>query len=184
MSRTAKDWVCVGKLAGAHGVKGDVRLKSFTADPAAIAEFSRLCQGPDGACVTLSALRPVKGGFAARLTGVESREAAQALSGTELYVPRDDLPEPDADEYYLADLEGLTAIDKDGSVIGQVKGVQNFGAGDVIELALDAPVAGYGKSVLMPFEAAFVPDVDVAAGKVVIALDAWLEGQVEVEAAL
>ena len=183
MSRTAKDWVCVGKLAGAHGVKGDVRLKSFTADPAAIAAFPRLCQGPDGAPVILSALRPIKGSFAARLAGIESREAAQALSGTELYVPREDLPEPDTNEYYLADLEGLTAVDQDGGVIGQVKGVQNFGAGDVIELALDAPVAGYGKSVLMPFETAFVPDVDVAAGKVVIALDAWLEGQVEVEAA-
>lgn len=183
MSRTAKDWVCVGKLAGAHGVRGDVRLKSFTADPAAIAGFSRLCQGPDGAPITLSALRPVKGGFAARLAGIATREAAQALAGTELYVPRDDLPEPGADEYYLADLESLTAVDQSGNAIGQVKGVRNFGAGDVIELALDAPVAGYGKSVLMPFEAAFVPDVDLAQGKVVIALDAWLDGQVEVEAA-
>lgn len=183
MSRTAKDWVCVGTLAGAHGVRGDVRLKSFTADPAAIAAFPRLCRGPDGPPVSLSALRPIKDGFAARVAGVGDREAAQALSGTELYVPREDLPEPDADEYYLADLEGLTAVDQSGAAIGRVAGVQNFGAGDVIELMLDMPVAGYGKSVLMPFEAAFVPDVDIAHGKVVIALDAWLEGQVEVETA-
>jgi len=132
-SGARKDRVCVGAIAGAFGVKGEARLKSFTDDPGAIAEYGPL-ESEDGKRIfELDITRALKGGFAARLSGVKTREDAEALKSTRLYVPRERLPEPDEDEFYYADLIGLQIEDQDGTRIGRIKAVQDFGAGDMLE---------------------------------------------------
>jgi 16S rRNA processing protein RimM len=155
--------VCVGAIAGAFGVRGEVRLKSFCADPAAIAGYGPL-ETEDGArrfVVTLTGV--VAGGLSARLSGVGSREAAEALRGLRLFADRARLPDPGEEEYYHADLIGLEVRDTGGAPIGRVKAVLNHGAGDLLEVAgpgLKAPV-------LLPFTRAVVPTVDLAAGVIV-----------------
>ncbi|MDJ1006727.1 MAG: ribosome maturation factor RimM [Paracoccaceae bacterium] len=163
MSAGANTRVCVGAVAGAFGVRGEVRLKSFTAEPEALAAYGPV-ETEDGARsfdVTLT--RPVKGGFAARLSGVASREAADSLRGTRLYVDRARLPEPEDDEFYHADLIGLAVHDTGGALLGHVKAVLNHGAGDLLELRRPE---GPG-TVLLPFTKATVPTVDLKAGRVV-----------------
>jgi len=155
--------VCVGAVAGSFGVRGEVRLKCFTAEPEAIAAYGPL-QSEDGARsfeVTLT--RPVKGGYAARLSGVTSKEAADALRGTRLYVDRAGLPEPDEEEFYHADLIGLAVHDTGGALLGHVKAVQNHGASDLLELRLPDG----SQTVLLPFTKAIVPTIDLAAGRLV-----------------
>lgn len=181
---TERGWVCVGALAGAHGVKGEAVVKAFTEDPEMLGRFDALHLGPGGQPLRLSLTRPVKGGWAARLQGVASREDAQALAGTELYVPRaavETLNPAGEDEYFLADLIGLTVVDAKGARLGAVRAVPDYGAGALVELALDAPVPGLGKSVLLPFETDFVPDIDLAGGRMQVNLPAWLEAQGQTE---
>lgn len=157
------DQICVGAIAGAFGVRGEVRLKSFTADPLAIAEYAPLTteNGQRSFDVTLG--RQVKGGFAARLSGVLTKEEADALRGTQLYAPRDRLPALPDDEYYHADLIGLDVYDTGGEKLGRVKAVHNNGADDLLEV--------FGpelkSTVLIPFTRAIVPTVDLASGRVV-----------------
>lgn len=156
--------VCVGAIAGAFGVTGDVRLKSFCADPEAIATYGPL-ETEDGARsfeVTLTG--PVKNGFAARLSGVVTKEQADALKGTSLFVDRDRLPEANEDEFYYADLIGLEVFDTGGNALGRVKAVLDHGAGDLLEIE----GGGLKASVLLPFTQAAVPTVDLTAGRVVI----------------
>ncbi len=153
----------VGAIAGAFGVRGEVRLKSFTDDPEAIASYGPL-QTDDGRSFTVKSLRAVKDGFAGRIGGIGSREAAEALKGTALYVARDALPEPDEEEFYFVDLVGLEVQLTDGSVFGTVKAVQSFGAGDLLEIL---PV-GAKRTVLVPFTKEAVPVVEIKAGRVVI----------------
>lgn len=173
-------WVCVGAFAGAHGVRGEVRLKSFTDEPAAIGRFKALHKGADGAPVRLTLVRPVKGAFVARVDGVSDRDAAEALKGVQLFVRRDALPEPDGeDEFYLADLIGLTVLAETGERLGQVRSVDNFGAGDLMELALDKPVEGLGRVAVVPFTRAVVPRVDLDGGSVTVRLAAWVAGQID-----
>jgi len=155
--------VCLGAVAGAFGVRGEVRLKSFCAAPEDIARYGPLFS-EDGARrfeVTLN--RPVKGGFAATLSGVSTREAADALRGTRLYAGRDALPPLDDDEYYHADLIGLEVRDPGGALLGEVRAVHDHGAGDLLEV--HAP--GRTQTVLVPFTRAVVPTVDLAAGRIV-----------------
>ena len=141
-----------------------MRLWSFTADPLMVADYGPL-ESADGERFEIEALRPGKGFFIARLKGIADRSAAERLSNVELYVPRERLPEPDAaDEFYHADLIGLTVVDTEGSALGRVVAVQNFGAGDLMEVL---PIAG-GDTVLLPFTEAVVPVVDIAAGRLVI----------------
>jgi len=174
-SRAVGSWLQVAELAGAHGVKGDVRLRPLTERPEGIAGLKPLHLGPGGRTVDVRLLRPLGQGWAARVSGVDSREAAQALVGQGLYVSRETLPEPeDADSFYLADLAGLEVEDTGGGRLGELVGVADFGAGDVLELRLDSPVPGFGRSVLLPFERDLVPDVDIAGGRIVVDLDAWL----------
>ncbi len=158
-----KDLICVGAIMGAYGVRGEVRLKSFCADPAAIENYSPLTT-ESGDSYELKLVRSVKGGFGARLSGVADKEAADALRGTKLYTRRADLPNLPDDEYYHSDLIGLEVLDTGGAVLGKVIAVQDFGAGDILEI--------YGKGMkeaaLLPFTMANVPTVDLAAGKVVI----------------
>ena len=175
-------WICVGAFAGSHGVRGDVRVKSFTQRADHLFRFKDLRFGPDGAPVTLKKVRTVKDGFIATASNVTTREQALAIKGKKLFVARhvlaDNLP---ADEFYLADLIGLTVRDLSGDQIGIVRSVENFGAEDLIEVILDTPVKGLGRFGFIPFRKALVPDVDIAAGYVTVDLDAWLSDQLVVE---
>lgn len=157
------DRVCVGAVAGSFGVRGEVRLKSFCAEPEDIASYGPLTDEGGKFSWTVKLTRPVKGGFAARLSGVTSKEAAEALRGTRLYAPRENLPNLPDDEFYHADLIGLTVVDTGGETLGRIKAVLNHGAGDLLEIA----VKGQKQPVLLPFTVANVPTVDLAAGKVI-----------------
>jgi 16S rRNA processing protein RimM len=158
-----KDLICVGSIAGAFGVRGEVRLKSFTADPTAIADYAPL--------TTLDGLRDfdvvltgaVKNGLTARMSGVVTKEDADALRGTELYVPRDRLPSLPDDEFYHADLVGMSVYDTGGTLLGTVRAVQNHGATDLLEIM----GAGLKTTVLLPFTRQAVPTVDLASGRIV-----------------
>ena len=157
--------VCVGAIAGAFGVRGEARLKTFTAEPEAIAAYGPLCTEDGGRRFTVRLTRPVKGGYAARLGGVATREEAEALKGTRLYADRAALPPPEDDEeFYHADLIGLAAETSGGETLGRVKAVQDYGAGDVLEIA---PQQG-GETLVLPFTREIVPVVDIAGGRLVI----------------
>lgn len=155
--------ICVGAIMGAFGVRGEVRLKSFCADPAAIADYSPLV-AEDGTSYEIELTRSVKSGFGSKISGVKSKEAADALRGTRLYARREDLPSLPDDEYYHSDLIGLQVLDTGGAEVGKVTSVQDFGAGDILEI--------YGKGMkeaaLLPFTMANVPTVDLSAGKVIV----------------
>ncbi|WP_299132934.1 ribosome maturation factor RimM [uncultured Amaricoccus sp.] len=157
----AEDLVCVGAIAGAFGVAGEVRLKSFCAEPAAIASYAPLVT-EDGRAFGLRITRPITGAFAARLTGVATREQAEALKGTRLYAPRDRLPPLGEDEFYHADLIGLAVFDTGGARLGTVKAVLDHGAGDILELSRPGQ-----PDLLLPFTRAAVPTVDLAGRRVV-----------------
>ncbi|MDV4143370.1 MULTISPECIES: ribosome maturation factor RimM [Shimia] len=156
--------VCVGAIAGAYGVRGEVRLKSFTADAEAIADYAPLLTEDGSESFTVTITRAIKNGLAARLSGVTTKEAADALRGTQLFVPRDRFPEPEDDEYYHADLVGLEVRDTGGTVLGRIKSVQNHGATDLLEVAGPDLKA----SVLLPFTLEAVPTVDLAGGRVIV----------------
>jgi len=153
--------VCVGAIAGGFGVRGEVRLKSFCAEPAAIAGYAPLLT-EDGRSFGVRLVRPITGAFAARLTGVETREAAEALKGTRLYAPRDRLPSLPEDEFYHADLIGLAVVDTGGSPLGTVRAVLDHGAGDILEIGRPG-----APDLLLPFTRAVVPTVDLAARRIV-----------------
>ena len=160
--------VCLGQIGAAHGVRGEVRLRSFTADPAAIVGYGPL-ETEDGRVIEIESLRPAKDHFVATLAGITDRNAAERLANTKLYVPRERLPAPDEpDEYYHADLIGLAVVDRAGKPLGTVVAVHNFGAGDLIEVR-----QAEGKPTrLLPFDAVTVPHVDLAAGRLVVELPA------------
>jgi 16S rRNA processing protein RimM len=156
--------ICLGQIGAPHGVRGEVRLHSFTANPTAIAAYGPL-EAEDGRVFKIESLRPAKHALVAKLSGVADRDAAERLTNTKLYVPRDRLPEPaDADEFYHADLIGLRAVDSAGRECGTVVAVHNFGAGDLIELRR----ADGAQTELLPFDAATVPEVNVRGGTIVI----------------
>ncbi len=154
--------VCVARIGAARGVRGEMKLWSFTADPVAVADYGPL-ESAEGERFEIEALRPGRGFLVVRLTGIEDRMAAERLNNVELFVPRERLPELDAaGEYYHADLIGLAVMDGGGASLGRVVAIQNFGAGDLIEVE---PVAG-GDTVFLPFTEAVVPVVDIAGGRV------------------
>ena len=153
--------VVVAAVAGAFGTRGEVRLKSFTAEPEAVARYGPL-EAPDGRRFEVTLERPVKGGFAARLSGVSTRNEAEALRGARLSVPRERLPDLPDEEFYHADLVGLPVHDPGGAEIGRVRAVLDFGAGDILEIALPG-----GATAMLPFTREAVPTVDLAAGRLV-----------------
>ncbi len=156
--------ICLGQIGAPHGVRGEVRLHSFTAEPTAIATYGPL-ETEDGRVFKIDNLRPAKHAFVAKLSGIDDRNAAERLANTKLYVPRARLPEPaEANEFYHADLIGLRAVDGTGKECGTVVAVHNFGAGDLIELQ---PPDG-AQTELLPFDAATVPEVNVRGGTIVI----------------
>lgn len=157
------DLICVGVISGAFGVHGEARIKSFTADPAALEDYSPLTTQDGSRSFKIQISRPVPNGFAARLSDVRTKEDADALKGVQLFVPRDRLPSLPDDEFYHADLIGLTVLDTGGAALGTVKAVMNHGAGDLLEIA----VPGTSATVFMPFTLAVVPTVDLASGRLI-----------------
>ena len=155
--------VCVGAIAGAFGVRGEVRLKSFTSQPNDIAAYAPLYTEDGSRSFTVRLTRPVTGGLGARLSGVETREQAEALKGVTLWTDRDKLPALPDDEFYHADLIGLSVHDTGGALIGKVRAIYDHGAGDILEI--HGP--GRRQVLLLPFTRAFVPTVDLAAGRIV-----------------
>jgi 16S rRNA processing protein RimM len=161
----AHEYVLVGRIGAAHGVKGEVRLISFTDDPKAIADYGALRDARGARRFEITALRPVKDNiFVARFTGVATRKAAEALNNLDLYLPRAALPAAAEDEFYHADLIGLAALDATGAPVGRVLNVLNFGGGDILEIA---PVGG-GETLLLPFTKACVPSIDLAQKRLLI----------------
>ncbi len=154
---------CVGAIAGAHGVRGLVKIKSFTEEPLDLAAYGPLTDQSGRRRFQVTVTGRAKGLLIARIEGVEDREAAQALRGAQLYAARAALPEPAEEEYYHMDLIGLEAQDRGGAPLGRVVAVQNFGAGDILEIARPE-----GEPLLVPFTKAAVPIVDLAGGRVVL----------------
>jgi 16S rRNA processing protein RimM len=163
--------ICVGAITGAFGVAGEVRLKSFCADPTAIADYGPLYTEDGSRSFVVKLTRPVAGGLGARVTGIKTKEEADALRGTELYVDRTRLPSLPDDEFYHSDLIGLQAVDTGGVILGSVVAVHNHGAGDILE------ITGPGRktALMLPFTLAAVPTVDLAAGRVVVDLPEGLD---------
>lgn len=156
--------ICVGAISGAFGVQGEARIKSFCADPAAIAGYAPLSSEDGKRSFALEITRSIPGGFAAWLSGVATREAAEALKGLRLYAPRDRLPVLPDDEFYHNDLVGLAVLDTGGMFLGEVRAVHEFGAGDMLEIlgpGLKAPV-------MLPFTKDAVPTVDLSTRRIVV----------------
>jgi 16S rRNA processing protein RimM len=158
--------ICVAQIGGAHGIRGEVKLKSFTADPMAVKHYGPLWSEDGTASFEIEAMRPAKGHLVVRFRGVHDRNAAERLTNLRLFVPRERLAPPEADEFYHADLIGLSAVGTDGAQIGTVVAVHDFGAGDILELR---PSAG-GSTIMLPFTDACVPDIDIAAGRITVVL--------------
>ena len=157
--------ICVARIGAAHGVRGEVKLWSFTEDPAAVAHYGPLETQDGTRCFEIEALRAAKDHFVARIAGVNDRDAAEKLRNIELYIPRARLPKiEEADTFYHADLVGLDAVTPDGARVGTVHALHNFGAGDIIEIA---PAEG-GDPLMLPFNETTVPKIDVAARQVVV----------------
>ncbi|PHP28521.1 ribosome maturation factor RimM [Limimaricola cinnabarinus] len=157
------DKICVGRLAGAFGVRGEVRLKSFCAEPEAIVDYAPLVSADGREFRQIVLTGQGSGAYTARIDGITTKEEADALKGCDLFAPRDRLPALPDDEYYHADLIGLAVHDTGGALLGTVRDVLNHGAGDLLEVA---PPGG-GETVLLPFTLAAVPTVDLASGRIV-----------------
>ena len=157
--------VCVARIGAAHGVRGEVKLWSFTEDPAAVAHYGPLETQDGTRCFEIEALRAAKDHFVARIAGVSDRDAAEKLRNIELYIPRARLPKiEETDTFYHADLVGLDAVTPAGARVGIVHALHNFGAGDIIEIA----PAGGGDPLMLPFNETTVPKIDVAARQIVV----------------
>ncbi|MCC8941498.1 ribosome maturation factor RimM [Bradyrhizobium sp. Arg68] len=163
--------VCVARIGAAHGVRGAVRLWTFTEDPLAVKDYGPLMTKDGKRQFEVTHVREAKDHLVVTLKGVATRDDAERLNGLELYIPRERLPETDDGEYYHADLIGLAAVTTSEQPLGKVIAIHNFGAGDIIEIA-----PPQGATMLLPFTNAVVPTVDLAGGRVVIDLPQEIEG--------
>lgn len=163
--------ICVARIGAAHGVRGAVKLWTFTEDPFAVKRYGPLSTRDGSRQFELAQAREARDHLVATFEGITTREAAERLNGLELYVAREKLPATDDDEYYHADLIGLAAVTTADAPLGRVVAIHNFGAGDIIEIAPPA-----GATLLLPFSNAVVPTVDLAGGRVVIELPEEIEG--------
>ncbi|MBR0824679.1 ribosome maturation factor RimM [Bradyrhizobium manausense] len=164
--------VCVARIGAAHGVRGAVKLWTFTEDPFAVRRYGPLLSKDGKRQFEIAQMREAKDHLVATFKGVATRDEAERLNGIELYVAREKLPATDDDEYYHTDLIGLAAVTTAGEPLGRVLAIHNFGAGDIIEIA---PLRG--TTMLLPFTNAVVPEVDLTGGRVVIALPQEIEGE-------
>ena len=159
------DRVCVAQIGAAHGIRGEVRLHSFTEEPSAVTAYGALESEDGRRHFEIETLRPAKDGFVARFKGIADRNAAETLTNLKLYVPRERLPPvDDKNTFYHADLVGLAAVTPDGAALGTVRAIHNFGAGDIIEIE----PADAGEALMLPFTEATVPSVDIANGRLVV----------------
>ena len=156
--------IIIGVLVGAFGVKGEVRLKSFTSDPEAIADYSPLFTEDGSRSFEVRLTGQLKNAFSAKLSGVHTKEQADGLRGLQLFVPRGKFPKLPDDEFYYADLVGLSVFNAGGAELGQIKAVQNHGATDLLEIFTRET----DQSVLLPFTQINVPTVDISSGKIII----------------
>jgi 16S rRNA processing protein RimM len=163
--------ICVARIGAPHGVRGAVKLWTFTEDPLAVKRYGPLATKDGARWFEVTHAREAKGHLVATLKGIATREEAERLNGLELYIAREKLPATDADEYYHADLIGLAAVNAADEPIGRVVAIHNFGAGDIIEIA-----PPHGATMLLPFTNAVVPTVDLAGGRVVIELPGEVDG--------
>ena len=163
--------ICIARIGAAHGVRGAVKLWTFTEDPLAVQRYGPLVTKDGARSFEIVTAREAKGHLAATLKGFATREDAERLNGIELYVPREKLPATDEDEYYHADLIGLAAVTAANEPLGRVIAIHNFGAGTIIEIA-----PPQGPTMLLPFTNAVVPSVDLKGGRVVIELPAEIDG--------
>ena len=171
-----KRLVPLGVFGAAQGVRGEVRVKSFTADPKAIGAYGALTDKAGARVFAFESLRALKDQMlVARVKGVSTREAAEALNGVELFARREQLPPPGEDEFYYDDLVGLAAVTREGSRLGRVVALSNFGAGDILEIAPE----GGGETLMLPFTKAVAPEIDFAAGRIVIQPPREIEGERE-----
>jgi 16S rRNA processing protein RimM len=147
-------------VAGGFGVRGEVRVTAFTADPLALKAYGPLLRADGSVGLTLTTARAAKGAVIGRAKEIETKEQADALRGLKLFVPRERFPAPDEDEVYVTDLIGLEARDPDGRVLGRIKAVQNFGASDMLEIT---PAEG-GQTWYLPFTLEATPELHIADG--------------------
>jgi 16S rRNA processing protein RimM len=164
--------ICVARIGAAHGVRGAVKLWTFTEDPLAVERYGPLMTKDGARQFEIANVRAAKDHLVATFKGVATRNDAEKLNGIELYVAREKLPETDDGEYYYADLIGLSAVNTADEPIGRVIAIHNFGAGDIIEIAPPT-----GATLLLPFTNVVVPTVDIASGRVVIELPQEIEGE-------
>jgi 16S rRNA processing protein RimM len=155
--------VCVAQVGAAHGLRGEVRVFSFTEAPEDFRAYGPLLSEDGGRQFVIEAARAGKDHFVVKFRGVDDRDAAEMLRNMKMFVPRENLPPPDDDEYFHADLIGLPVIGRDGTAIGSLLAIHNFGAGDLMEIRLPG-----GRSVMLPFTQAVAPEVDLKAGRIVI----------------
>ena len=163
--------ICIARIGAAHGVRGAVKLWTFTEDPLAVKHYGPLVTKDGARQFEVTDAREAKGHLVATLKGIATREEAERLNGVELYIAREKLPATDENEYYHADLIGLAAVNAAHEPLGRVIAIHNFGAGDIIEIA-----PPQGTTLLLPFTNAVVPTVDLANGRVVIELPAEIDG--------
>ncbi|MDP3749493.1 MAG: ribosome maturation factor RimM [Phenylobacterium sp.] len=160
----------VAQVGGAHGVRGELKITTYTADPMAVADYKNLMRQDGSPSLVIASARPSKGGIVARVKGCDDRNAAEALRGLKLFIARDVLPAPEEDEFYLADLIGLAVETAAGEPLGKVKDVRDFGAGDLLEIQPRA-----GQTWWLPFTREAVPEVRLAEGKIIAAPPAVIE---------
>jgi 16S rRNA processing protein RimM len=171
---TAAHLIEVGRVAGAFGVRGEIKVTSFSDDPRALLRYRAFLRADGSPALTLVSGRPAKGGLVARAQGVETRDQAEALRGLRLHIAREALPPPEEDEFYLIDLIGLEARDPSGAVVGRIRAVENFGAGDLLEIA-----PADGPSWWLPFTREAAPEVRIADGFVTIVRPDEIEGDAD-----
>jgi len=162
--------ICLGAISGAQGIQGEVIIRSFTQDPENIGAYGQLTDVTGKVSYDLKVLRIAKKGVIARIKGITTRNMAEALKGTELYVLSDLLPEPDPGEFYYRDLIGLKALNEAGELVGEILSVQNFGAGDLLEIKL----AGSEKSEFLPFHDDYLVEVSIENQRVIVKSTAGL----------
>jgi 16S rRNA processing protein RimM len=167
----AEKKICVARIGAAHGVRGAVKLWTFTEDPLAVKRYGPLSTKDGARQFEVTSAREAKGHLVATLKGITTREGAERLNGIELHVMRERLPPTDEGEYYRADLIGLAAVTATDEPLGSVVAIHNFGAGDIIEIAPPE-----GATMLLPFSDAVVPAVDLAGRRVVIEIPGEIEG--------
>jgi 16S rRNA processing protein RimM len=163
--------ICVARIGAAHGVRGAVKLWTFTADPFAVEDYGPLSTKDGTRHFEVASAREAKDHLVVTFKGIATRDEAERLNGVELYIPREKLPATEEDEYYHADLIGLAAVTTADAPLGRVIAIHNFGAGDIMEIAPPS-----GATLLLPFSNAVVPTVDIPGGRVVIELPAEIEG--------